>query len=274
MPPVITSTHNPRFRQALALRDGRERRRRGEMIVDGAREIGRALARGVHVAELWTAPGVGVEREPVIASALASGAAVVEASPEILARLAYGDRETGLVAVAVAPPTGLEHLVLPEGALVGVVERVEKPGNLGAIVRSADGAGVDALIVADPASDPWNPNAIRASLGTVFTMQIAVAPTEEVLAWLRRAGIHLFAARVDGSLAYTQADLAGPAALVLGSEALGLSDAWRAPDVTAIRLPMLGQADSLNVAAAAAVLLYEARRQRAARLRRSPAPPP
>ena len=151
-----------------------------------------------------------------------------------------------------------------------VVEGVEKPGNLGAILRSADGAGADALIAADPRTDLFNPNAIRASLGTVFTVPVAAATTSEVMAWLRARGIGLVVARVDGATVHTAADLAGPVAIVLGSEAHGLTGTWDGPDVRAVRLPMLGSADSLNVSAAAAVLLYEARRQRDAALGATP----
>jgi len=169
------------------------------------------------------------------------------------------------VAVATAPGTSLAGLGLPATApLVGVLEDVEKPGNLGAVCRSADGAGLDALIAAggSAAADPWNPNAVRASLGTVFTLPLAVATTADVLAWLCERGLRVVVARVDGSVPYTDVDLTGPVALVLGSEAHGLTAEWSGSDMTAVRLPMRGRADSLNVAAAAAILFYEARRQR------------
>jgi TrmH family RNA methyltransferase len=139
---------------------------------------------------------------------------------------------------------------------------VEKPGNVGAVLRSADGAGVSALVVADGRTDLYNPNAIRASLGTIFTLPIAAASAEETLDWLRAQGLVLYAARVDGSIPYTQVDYRLPAAVVLGSEAEGLSGIWHGDNTQAIRLPMLGRADSLNVSAAAAVLFYEALRQR------------
>ena len=130
-----------------------------------------------------------------------------------------GDRDDGLVLVAAAPSVELADLRLPPAPLVGVIEAVEKPGNLGAILRTADGAGLDALIVADPRCDPWNPNAIRASMGTVFSMPLAVASADAVLVWLRAAGVRIVAARVDGSVPYTAADLTGPLGIVLGTEA-------------------------------------------------------
>ena len=267
-PPTLTSTANPRFRAALSLRDRRERARHGRLLVDGVREVARALDAGVALVEVFVAPGTFPEPalDAVVARAAGLGVPVVPVTADLLTRLAYGERASGIVAVANAPATSLEALRLPAVApIVGVLEDVEKPGNLGAVCRSADGAGLDALIAASTTAvpaDPWNPNAVRASLGTVFTLPLAVGSTANVLAWLRHRGLRAVAARVDGSVPYTEADLRGPVALVLGSEATGLTDAWSGADLTAVRLPMRGRADSLNVAAAAAVLFYEARRQR------------
>jgi TrmH family RNA methyltransferase len=145
---------------------------------------------------------------------------------------------------------------------VAVLEGVEKPGNAGAVLRSADAAGVSAVIVADARTDLFNPNAIRASLGAIFSLPVCEATSADALAWLRQRRFAVFAARVDGAVPYTQADYRGPAAIVLGSEAAGLSPVWTGDDIQAVRLPMLGVVDSLNVSAAAAVLFYEARRQR------------
>ena len=267
-PPTLTSTANPRFRAALSLRDRRERARHGRLLVDGVREVARALDAGVALVEVFVAPGTFPEPalDAVVARAAGLGVPVVPVTADLLTRLAYGERASGIVAVATAPATSLEALRLPAVApIVGVLEDVEKPGNLGAVCRSADGAGLDALIAAGTTAapaDPWNPNAVRASLGTVFTLPLAVGSTGNVLAWLRDRGLRAVAARVDGSVPYTEADLRGPVALVLGSEATGLTEAWSGADLTAVRLPMRGRADSLNVAAAAAMLFYEARRQR------------
>jgi TrmH family RNA methyltransferase len=169
-----------------------------------------------------------------------------------------------VVAVIRTPPTGLDRLDVSDASLVVVAEGVEKPGNLGAILRSADGAGADALIVADPRTDPFNPNAIRASLGTIFSVPLAAATSVETLAWLSERGIRPVAATVRAEAVYADIDLRGPIAIVLGSEARGLTDTWGDPGVLAVRIPMHGVADSLNVSVAAAVLLYEARRQRGA----------
>jgi TrmH family RNA methyltransferase len=160
------------------------------------------------------------------------------------------------------PQRRLEDLRLPVYPLVAVVEGLEKPGNLGAVCRSADATGVSALIAADAWTDLFNPNAIRASLGTIFTLPVCEAVAPEVLAWLRQRQIKIYAARVDGSMLYTEVDYRGPAAIVLGSEAAGLTPLWTGEDVLPIRLPMRGVTDSLNLSVTAAVLFYEALRQR------------
>ena len=266
--PVLTSAANPRLRAAAALRDRRARIRTGLLLVDGAREVARALDGGVTLVEAFVAAEASGEAEvAAVAQRLAAlGVPLVPVAAKLLGLLAYGERASGIVAVATAPDTSLVSLRLPASApLVGILEDVEKPGNLGAVCRSADGAGLDAMIAAVGSVgsvDPWNPNAVRASLGTVFTLALAVATTADVLGWLRAKGLRLVAARVDGSVPYTEVDLTGPVALVLGSEAHGLTAEWSGSDVMAVRLPMRGRADSLNVAAAAAILFYEARRQR------------
>jgi TrmH family RNA methyltransferase len=160
------------------------------------------------------------------------------------------------------PSTALGDLTLPDDPLVVVIEGVEKPGNVGAVMRSADGAGADAVIAASPRTDPFNPNAIRASAGTMFSVPTAAAPTPQVIAWLRDHGVRIVAARVGAGRPYTEADLTGPLAIALGAEADGLTDAWADDGIEAVNLPMLGVADSLNVSISAAILLYEARRQR------------
>jgi TrmH family RNA methyltransferase len=192
----------------------------------------------------------------------ATGAERIEVSPAVFAKLAYGDRGEGLISTAAAPACSLAALMLEAAPLVVVLAGVEKPGNVGAVLRSADGAGASAVIVADGGTDLFNPNAIRASLGAIFTVPLAAATSADTLAWLRRQELTMFAARVDGAICYSEARLSGPTALVLGSEAEGLSDIWRGDDVQSVALPMLGVVDSLNVSVTAAVLLYEARRQR------------
>jgi RNA methyltransferase, TrmH family len=262
--PAIASPSNPRIKAAAGLRERRERDKSGLTLVDGARELRRALEAGVEVVEAFLCePLVGGEDARIALDELQSRSVAVRTTTEAaFAKLAFGDRAEGLVAIVRAPTLGLADLALPADPLIVVIESVEKPGNLGAVLRSADGAGVDAVIAASPLTDLANPNAIRASAGTIFTVPVAAAPTDEVLRWLRDHRIRIIAARVDATEIYTDLDLAGPVALVLGSEAEGLTDAWRGPDIDAVHLPMLGVADSLNVSVTAAILVYEARRQR------------
>jgi TrmH family RNA methyltransferase len=262
--PEITSPANPRVRAWLQLRDRRHRDRTGRTLVDGLREIGRALDGGAALDEAIVGPSAASSPEALalMARLRRERVPLVPVSSAVEDRLGFGDRVEGIVAVARIPSLSIDRIELPPDPLVLVVEGVEKPGNLGAVLRSADGAGADAVIAADPRTDLYNPNAIRASLGTIFGMRLAAAPSVAVLDWCRANGLRLVAARVDGTIVHTDADLRGPLAILLGSEAGGLSETWAAPDVLAVRLPMLGVADSLNVSVAGAVLLYEALRQR------------
>lgn len=263
-PPVLTSFANPRVKAATALRDRRERDRAGLTLVDGARELRRALETGIEVVEAFVC-------DPLLAGPDARAAldllrdrdiAIQPTSEAVFAKLAFGERAEGILAVVRIPSTALADLALPDNPLVVVIEAVEKPGNVGAVMRSADGAGADAVVAASPRTDLFNPNAIRASAGTMFTVPTGAASTPDVLSWLRERGLRIVAARVGAGLPYTEADLTGPLALVLGAEADGLTDAWAADGIEAVNLPMLGVADSLNVSISAAILLYEARRQR------------
>lgn len=259
---IIDSPANPRVRAALRLRERRERDETGHTIIDGARECVRALEAGAEVVEAFVCPALITSSDATRAAELVRGR-TVEVSRRAFERLAYGDRADGIVLVVRSPGTALADLRLPEAPLVVVTEDVEKPGNVGAILRSADAVGADAVISAG-GTDLFNPNVIRASVGTVFSVPVASAPAADVAAWLREHAIRIVASRVDAAELHVDADLTGPLAIVLGSEATGLSDAWRGPDVRGVRLPMLGGTDSLNVSAAAAVLLYEAWRQRRA----------
>ncbi|MHB8397533.1 MAG: TrmH family RNA methyltransferase [Candidatus Limnocylindrales bacterium] len=271
-PLEITSPANPRVREVLRLRERRERDRTGSTIVDGAREIRRALEAGVEIFAIYMDETRATSDEARAALDVVRRrdrtVAPIAVSPDVFDRLAYGDRADGLVAVVRTPSVRLAQILLPADPFVAIVEGVEKPGNLGAILRSADGAGLDAIVAADPVTDIFNPNTIRASLGTVFARPVASATAEETLGWLRANGIRVVAARVDAEIPYTDVPLGGPLAIVLGSEAGGLTAQWNAADIVAVRLPMLGTADSLNVSTAAAILFYEALRQRRGTVRR------
>ena len=261
---MITSLQNQRVKDAAKLRTRRQRERQGRILIDGAREIARALEAGVDLPEAFVCPPLcdGTESGQTATRLREAGVEIVEVSEAVFAKLAFGDRAEGVVGVAVTPEPVLEEIVLPESPLVFVLEGVEKPGNVGAMLRSADAAGVAAVIVANGATDLYNPNCIRASLGTVFTTAVCGTTSELTLDWLRARRLQILAARVGAERTYTDVDLTQPTAVVLGAEATGLSDAWNADDVTPIGLPMHGVADSLNVSATAAIIAYEALRQR------------
>ncbi len=260
----ITSRQNPRVKDAARLRIAHERRRQQRFIIDGAREITCALAVGIQPLEVFICEELcgSADSRQAKSAAEASGAEVFRVSPEVYEKLAFGDRNDGIVVVANSPQRVLDDLALPQNALVTVLEAIEKPGNLGAILRSADAVGIDALVVADGRTDLYNPNAIRASLGTVFRPYVCEASSADASQWVRDRGLSIIAARPDAELVYTDVDLRGGVAIILGSEAAGLSDAWNAAGAVAVRLPMHGLADSLNVSTTAAVLFYEALRQR------------
>jgi TrmH family RNA methyltransferase len=265
---MITSLQNARVKDAIALRDGRQRRRQGLFLIDGGREISRAIDAGIELDEVFVClalcGGDDAECGRLLGRLATMPVRQTEVSSAVFERLAFGQRTEGIVAVARPPQTMLDDLRLPACPLVAVLEGVEKPGNIGAVLRSADAAGVSALIVADGGTDLYNPNTIRASLGTIFSVPVRTAAAAAVRDWLSSRRIPIFAARVDAATDYTDVDLTGPAAIVLGSEASGLSSVWTT-DATPIRLPMQGAADSLNVSATAAVLFYEVVRQRGLR---------
>lgn len=259
---AITSLQNPRVKEAAKLRDRRGRQQQQRIIIDGLREISRAVAAGLAWSEVFVSDGVGdpLVVQPLVDLLRDAGAEIVPVSENVLAKLAFGNRCEGVVAIAHTPQRPLSTIELSDAPVVAVLEQLEKPGNVGAILRTADAAGVEAVLVADARGDLFNPNTIRASGGTVFTMKLAAAAGTEIRAWLREKQLPMFAARVDGAIDYREAKLAPPAAIVLGSEADGLSDVWQGDDVTSIRLPMRGQSDSLNVSVTASVLFYEALR--------------
>jgi TrmH family RNA methyltransferase len=260
----ITSPQNQRIKDAVKLRDRRQRQKQGRIILDGVREIQRAISAGVEVLEAFVCDSLCESQESrrVVEHLSRSKTSVYQVTPELLEKVSFGSRSEGIVVIAAPPRLGLEEVKLTDQMLVAVVEDVEKPGNLGAVVRSADAAGVSAVIATGGGTDLYNPNCIRASLGTIFSLPVCAVPTAAALAWLRLHDFHIFAARPDAGQLYTAADYRGRAAFVLGSEAEGLTSEWHADEVTPIKLPMLGVADSLNVSATAAVLFYEALRQR------------
>jgi TrmH family RNA methyltransferase len=261
---AITSFQNPVVRNVRLLREKpRERRKQGLFVIEGVREIRLAMESGFAIETLLYCPETSSFMDPAsLTSVSRIGIDTVLISAPVFNRLAYREESGGVIAVARYRTTGLQDLLVPDNPLIFVLETVEKPGNLGAILRTADAAGVTAILVCDPQTDLFNPNVIRASLGTVFTNRVCVASSAESLDWLRENGFSIYSASLAAKNWYHQIRYADRSAIVMGSEAYGLSDFWLEKSDTLIKIPMYGRVDSLNVSASAAVLMFEVIRQR------------
>ncbi len=246
------------------------------MLIEGYREIKRALDNRHYPTQLFYCRELfqGTNEEALIARCIEAGARTYACSSRVFQKMAYRDRPEGLLAVAPHVRRTLQELTVLQNALLVVAEALEKPGNLGTILRSADAAGAHAVIVCDRCTDINNPNVVRASIGTLFSLPVVEATSSEVEAWLRQHNFQIVAASPHADLLYTEADMRGSTAIVLGTEQYGLSPNWLHRATWCVRIPMLGQGDSLNVAAAATLLLYEAVRQRGAGQAPSHKPPP
>ena len=252
MAELLTSGQNPKIKDLLQLETkSRERKARGLFVVEGRREYERAVAAGWETETLFVREG---EPEAAQADFLVSAA--------LYEKIACRGGTEGIVAVLRMQERTLDSIPLSPAPLVLVLERVEKPGNLGAVLRTADAAGVDAVLVCDPLTDLWNPNLIRASLGAVFSVPTAACTSQEAYAWLSAHGISILTAQLQDSRLYYDTDMVRPTALVFGAEDTGLSDFWRERADAHIRIPMAGAMDSLNVSVSAAILAFEAVRQR------------
>lgn len=260
----ITSLQNPRVKQLVRLRERRERDELGLFLVEGYREVRRALEKNVALQELYFSPDwfLGENEPALIEQARQAGAQLFELSKDAFAKVAYRERPDGLLAVAPQWRRSLDDLKLAAAPFLLVCESIEKPGNLGTILRSADAAGCDAVILCDAVTDIFNPNVVRASTGVLFSVPVVVADSPTVHAWLRAQGIRTAATTPHTDNLYTQTDLGGPLAIVMGSEQYGLSEFWMKGADVLVRIPMAGQADSLNVAMATIITLFEAVRQR------------
>lgn len=276
---LITSAQNPRLKEFASLRDAAARRESGRFLIEGHREVGRALAAGVVIETVLACPEVfrsrSYEAEAVLRAAEQAGVERIDFSAAAFGKLSAREHPDGILAVAFMRPLALADLGLGTPPLVLIVEGVEKPGNLGALLRTAEAAGVDAVIATDPATDFHNPNVIRAAQGASFSVPTAVASGPEVAGWLVEHALTVAATTPDTSSLLWDFDFSQPCAILLGSEAHGLSSFWlkkRAldqagpsfPQLVPLRLPMAGASDSLNVSATAAIALFEAVRQRAA----------
>jgi TrmH family RNA methyltransferase len=261
----IASVQNSGIKRVVRLRTKKTREARGLTIVEGVREVRQALSAGLRFAGVYICrEGVYHCPDDLIAAMEARKVRVFDAACGVYDKMSYGDRKEGVLALVECPERSLASLTLPEDPLVVVMERVEKPGNLGAILRTCDGAGVSALIVCDELTDVYNPNVVRASLGAAFTVPSVTCTNKEALEFLRSRGVRIAAAVVQAEGDYFTKDLSGPCAIVVGSEQEGLSDFWCRNADAQVRIPMLGKVDSLNVSVSAAVMIYESVRQRTA----------
>lgn len=260
----ISSAANPRIKELVKLRDRGHRDRAGLMLIEGYRELLRAVNAGVQIKELYFCNTFFLgENEPdLIQRAGAGGAGLYSVDEAPFRKISYRDRPDGLIAISRPVARTLASLILSPVPLLVVAQAIEKPGNLGAILRSADAAGVDGVIVCDGTTDINNPNVVRASTGTLFTVPVVETTTEEALAWLKEKNVRIIAATPHASACYTDIDFALPCAIAVGAEQYGLkSDLMEQADEQ-VRIPMAGVADSLNVSTAATLLLFEAARQR------------
>ena len=257
----ISSLQNAKVKQVVALQQkSAERRKQGVFVVEGVRELQHCLDAGYKADALFICPELlGTSTLPQM---LPDSASTYDVTPDVYEKMAYRGGTEGVIAIVQSRQLKLKDLQLSKHPLLIVLESVEKPGNLGAILRSADAAGADAVIVCDPLTDLYNPNLIRSSIGAIFSVPCVACSSDECISFLKAKGIQILTAQLQDSKLYYDTDMTGGTAIIMGTESTGLTDIWRQVADAHIRIPMLGQLDSLNVSVSAAILLYEAVRQR------------
>ena len=259
---TITSAQNPKIRTLLELQEkSKVRRKEGLFVVEGRRELLHCIEAGYEPYAVFFCPEIISEADFEEVSSRCR-CSFFEIPQQLYDKVAYRGGTEGVIAELRCKDMNLEALKLKENPLVVVLEAVEKPGNLGAVLRSADASGVDAVIVCDPLTDMYNPNLIRSSIGAIFTVPVATATSEETISWLKAHSIKIYTAQLQDSEWYYDTDMKGGTAIVMGTEATGLTDCWRKAADAHIKIPMLGRLDSLNVSVSAAILMFEAVRQR------------
>jgi len=263
---LLTSLQNPRVKDLISLRDRRDREEKQQFIIEGYREILRATDACWKISTLFICPELflGSNEQPLIERILKTGTEVIRCDIKVFKKISYRDRPDGLVAVAPQVHYNLDDLSakLKQNPFLIVAESIEKPGNLGTILRTSDAVSLDALIVADRCTDIYNPNVVRASVGTLFTVPVIEAQGKEIIQWLKKNKIAILAATPSATVEFTEVDMTCPIAIAVGTEQLGLSALWMENADIQVKIPMQGVADSLNVAMATTLLLYEAIRQR------------
>lgn len=258
----ITSAQNQKIKDLLALQEkSKERRKKGLFVVEGRRELLHCIEAGYQPHTVFFCPEI-ISAGDFDEIADKCDCNYIEIPQHLYDKVAYRGGTEGVIAELHCKDMTLEALDIKENPLVVVLEAVEKPGNLGAVLRSADAAGVDAVIVCDPLTDMYNPNLIRSSIGAIFTVPVAAATSEDAIRWLKDRSIKICTAQLQDSEWYYDTDMKGGTAIVMGTEATGLTTAWRKAADAHIKIPMLGRLDSLNVSVSAAILMFEAVRQR------------
>jgi TrmH family RNA methyltransferase len=256
----ISSVQNPFIKSLVLLQEkAKNRKQTGTFLVEGKREISLALKGGYEIETILFYPEICTEIE---AKKISNTTELIEINKEVFQKLAYRDTTEGVLAIAKTKSQQLSDLKLSDNPLILVAEATEKPGNIGALLRTADAANLDAVIIANPKSDLYNPNVVRSSVGCLFTNQIATGTTAEIIAFLKEKKINFYCATLQNSTAYHTQDYTTPTALVVGTEATGLTQEWRDAATQNIIIPMQGEIDSMNVSVAAAILIFEAKRQR------------
>jgi len=258
----IKSLQNARVKEAVKLRERRTRDQTGKFLIEGYRELLRASEAGVKIDVLFICPELFLgENEPELIQSLQASQEFT-CSPEVFRKMSYRDRPDGLLAVAPQRHLSLSDISFKFAPFIVIAEAIEKPGNLGTILRTCDAVGADALLVCDRCTDIHNPNVVRASVGTLFTVPVIEVENEDAAQWLEKNHIFVLAATPNAAKLYTETDLSGSIAIAFGTEQYGLSDFWLKRAQHQVRIPMKGHADSLNVAMSTGVLLYEVLRQR------------
>ncbi|MXN90429.1 RNA methyltransferase [Flavobacterium sp. Sd200] len=261
----ITSTQNPYIKQLVQLQEkAKARRQTGTFLIEGQRELQLARKGGYEIDTVLFVPDM--LNEAQLSPLAGREAELIEINREVYQKLAYRDTTEGVIAIAKTKSLSLDDLELGNNPLVLIAEATEKPGNLGALLRTADAAKLDAVIIANPKTDLYNPNIVRSSVGCLFTNQIATGTTEEVIAYLKSKNINIYCATLQDHAFYNEQDYTAPSALVVGTEATGLTQLWRDGSTQNIIIPMQGEIDSMNVSVAAAILIFEAKRQRGFKL--------
>ena len=259
----ITSAQNQRIKNFVHLQKARERREQNVFIVEGDKEYNRAIEFGYEFASVFVCFDLISEAYfEALSSGINANAEVFPVSKEVFEKIAYREGSGGVIALARPKSHALSDLKLPEKPLLLVLEAVEKPGNLGALLRTADAAGIDAVVVCDPQTDIYNPNVVRSSIGCLFSVPLAVCNSQEAISWMKQKGISIYCTYLKAAVPYTEVDFTRASAIVMGTEADGITDLWVDSANQNIIIPMQGSADSMNVSTAAAVVVFEACRQR------------